>query len=645
MMNGRWDFRWLAWRGVALIALWGIWWTAVGGVGIIAYRLAFHFDAANPSNWIAVWRHYASGATVPFDFVATAGGLAIIGGLGSLVLGLRLGRLSRRLDGWWPSAFPFVRPIFPPIALPRFRHRGNRSAAQGAAGVPAMEFVAMLGRLLARWGRSRGRESFRRRILPAGAERPSAPAGAPTALGDGGGVVAADRIAPADLGAEGAGAVTADSAAVTDAPPADTDADYAVFGRVMALFEVWSDAAPDWMQAALRDEMDMLSEAGWRLFAAFGEPAMTRLETIAAAGLLPADPAKRALLQGLLERSGARDGPADPPFEASAAEMAARQADDTPPLAPSGNVRLSMSAAWLCEMVDNFVMLEEIRADGDGSGAASFDDRWGAIFRETGERLKIAMQAMTDEDWRSIDQFPDRAGRIRVLTDRLREDLRIIPAQADGPGRDGGGQVSSSRPETPPFPPMPAISPLSPLSPPSPPSPPSPAVAGDDAGRGSVASMSLEEILRAAGYVVRTLPALRAGSSCGPADYLAQRDDFSVLLHVADLAGGIWRLDGDSLAPWQGGAGHALPSPCRAVWQRLALLRSVGKQTTPSAGVVVLTGGRFSDEPAVARIIEDDRRRTDVDLAWLDRASSALPDLPAWLVRLESSRSKAARLG
>ena len=72
-------------------------------------------------------------------------------------------------------------------------------------------------------------------------------------------------------------------------------------------------------------------------------------------------------------------------------------------------------------------------------------------------------------------------------------------------------------------------------------------------------------------------------------------------------------------------------SPCRAVWQRLALLRSLAKDDGPNFGLVVVAGGEFVDEPAMARRVEVDRQRTGVGLVWLDREGAGLVSLPTQL--------------
>lgn len=416
-------------------------------------------------------------------------------------------------------------------------------------------------------------------------------------------------------------------------PPAvtDRDADLAVIERIMALFEVWADPSPDWMRDALREEFDALSQEGWSLFWDFGEPAMERLAAAVDAGVQPGDPVRCRAVRARLDEYKTLSAPT----VFAPTDMAGDVGDDSSDasgLAAPGPARLSMSAAWLCEMVDNFIMLEEIRAAGAADGMPSFEVRWGAVYRETRERLKCAMQAMTDEDWRSIDQFPGRAGRIRILTDRLREELRVLPSHGGdeplttGPGARGSDGENASPvtdQATLPFLPTDAV----------------PADSGFPMVDAATvdAPRPVEEVLLAAGYVARRLPAARGGAWAGSSDYLVQRDDVSLLLRMVDLTGRDWRLGSDSLAPWRGPAGQALASPCRALWQSLSLMRSMGGGR-PSAGLLVLSGGHFADEQAVAAVIGQDWRRTDIDVAWLDRPSSPLPDLSAWLRRFESSR-------
>lgn len=629
-------------RGFLLLALWGIWLGGLGLGGAIVYRQVFHFDATDWTNWVEVRRLYLKGATIPFNFAAIALGLPVVGVIGCVILGFRCSPLSRRLSGWRPVGFLSGGLVFSPFGSVPQRDRsggwrGARSLRNGFGTIgQSVFFVWSLGRGLIQRLRSMRRE-VSRFAAPETEDAPAVPSVAEPAAAAGNEATAVAAMA----------VPVADPASVAPLPDrtdpqepvmseaadgpisflAPDDEDYAVFGRVMALFEVWSDPAPDWMQAAMREELETLSVAGWGLFMNFGDPAMSCLETVAAAGLLPVDPTRLAAATTLLERHRTRAVPEAILAEEAEPSPFEKPLDDGRRPSPATVARLSMGAAWLCEMVDNFVMLEDIRAAGDAAGAPPFEDRWGAIYRETGERLKVAMQTMTDEDWRSIDRFPDRAGRIRVLTDRLREELRALPVSVVPTTQEEEGQVSSSSPLVPDIASLAAPSGL-------PPEASSPGIVPSE--REDAQTASLEEILLAAGYVVRVLPTMRGPVPGEPSDYLAQRDDFSVLLRLADLSGGDWSMDGDSLAPWRGGAGHALPSPCRAVWQRLALLRSLGKETKPCAAVVVLRGGHFTDEQAVARIIERDRCRTDVDLAWLDRSASSLPDLPAWLQQMEA---------
>jgi hypothetical protein len=560
---------------------------STGGAAI--YRYFFQFEAMDWGNWAAVHHQYLNGATIPFDFVVTTLGMAMLAVTGCLLLAFRAARLHDLL-------FEMCLLVSPPVVLPvQFRFAPMLSLSRAL-----VTFI----RLFRHPWRSFIWRS-RKPKLPAFAEPcrdvlvPDSEVEATAAAVE----TVPEVIAPAIDVEERRTPSPVDDA--TPPSAVEIDADYAVFGRAMALFEVWTDPAPDWMCAALREELEKLSEAGWSLFTDFGDPAMFLLDKAETAGLLPADAAKREAIRTVLEIWRKKDDSPELSMEdpAQPSPRAIDGEDETS--VPPGGPHLTMSAAWLCELVDNYVMLEDIRAAGCDAEFQSFDERWGGIYQETGERLQRAMQTMTDQDWRSIDQFPDRAGRIRVLTDRFREALRTNP----------GGAPGSSEESSPAVPPVDAGSPIPRLEP------------------------SLEDILRGAGYVVKALPAMPGSAAKNDVDYLARRDGISVLLRLAELGGGDWSMDGDSLAPWRGGTGDALPSPCRLAWQRLALLRSLNRDEPPCAAVVVLRDGRFTDEQAVAHIIERDCRRTDVGLVWLDRSQATLPDLAAWLVRMEVSAS------
>ncbi|HXP96902.1 MAG TPA: hypothetical protein VN809_09335 [Telmatospirillum sp.] len=624
-----------------LFALWGAWLGCLGSGGIIVYRRIFHFDAADWGHWDDMRRQYLSGATIPFDFVALGVGLGMLGAVGCLVLTLRSGRLSDFFFVRWPGGIlsDAILRDFAVSAIGRFLPGRCRRCPPDRPridhGIEALRkvggFVRWLRALVIHPGRRAKRKLANRppprawdgTIAPGPQARAALEPQVANCVGTTTCVVMEQAVSESTPSFSGSPTVpVADEEPLADvkddgpvAPALVTDEDSAVFGRAMALFEVWSDPAPDWMQEALREELDRLSIVGWSLFATFGDPAMGLLETALTVGLLPEDPAKRVVTQAILDGAQRRKMPLDTPADDGLVDSPCAIADDDLRPAPVVVAHLTMNAAWLCEIVDNFVMLEDIRAAGRVDDAPSFDERWGAIHQETAERLKFAMQTMSDEDWRSIDQFPDRARRIRILTDRFREALRV-----DGGGRrDDDGLFRS---------------------------PPSPVVVSESRnGTGAPLSTSLEDILRGAGYVVRSLPAMHGSASGGAIDYLAQRDGVVLLLRLADLSGGDWVMNGDSLAPWRAATGHAVPSPCRAVWQRLALLRSLSREVKPCAGVVVLKDGQFTDEQAVARIVERDRCRTDVGLAWLDKSSATLPDLAAWLVRVEASQSMASGIG
>jgi hypothetical protein len=222
-------------------------------------------------------------------------------------------------------------------------------------------------------------------------------------------------------------------------PPAAGKEDEAAIARMLALLEVWNEPAPGWMVEALREEAESVRDEAWPLLRDLGAAAMRLLVLLEAQGLLPDRPAARATLAELLDRRVAEP----PPSLAAEAEPAPR---------------LTTGAAWLCELLDNFTP-----SDGE-----AIEDL-----------LARALRGMKEEDWASLDRFPEKAGRVRVLTDRLSEQLRHA-----NPGP-----------------------PLDPLA-------------------------RIEALLAKCGFAIR--------SRNGPAGLLAERPDLLLLLRAVDLQGRSW---------------------------------------------------------------------------------------------------------
>jgi hypothetical protein len=213
---------------------------------------------------------------------------------------------------------------------------------------------------------------------------------------------------------------------------------------------------------------------------------------------------------------------------------------------------------------------------------------------------------MGPRDWQSLDLFPERAGYVRILTDRLREDFRALH------------QVSRDvQPST-----REALT-ACPALPENEEKPDPPEAMG-----------RLAAILERACIERRPLPL--TGSNGTASDVLIDVHGREILLRLVDLGDGEWRLTGDSLAPWLDAGGGRRLSPCRQLWRRLTVLRALDGAGAPEMAVVVLPAGRFADEQAVARAVQQDRQKTGVDLVWLDRDRGVVPHLAAWLTAAET---------
>jgi hypothetical protein len=281
----------------------------------------------------------------------------------------------------------------------------------------------------------------------------------------------------------------------SSAPAAAPGGDSACMARMLALFEVWNEPPETWMQEAMREEAAQVSDQGWSLLDDLGAAGLRLAVLLEAQGLIPERPAVRALFDKVLA----------PPIQPAAAP-ALHSAEAAP--------ALTMGAAWLCEILDNFVPNE----------TASVDDMLGR-----------AMRGMTEADWASLDRFPEKAGRVRVITDRLSEDLRRAAKPASAPPAE-----------------------------------------------------LLDALLRQFGFVVSRQPMRSA--------ILAEREDLALLLLMVDLEQKRWRLPSGPLGPWRGGDGADEASPGRALWQQLALLRLRRPQEPRLRGVIVAHDGSFDDE-------------------------------------------------
>ncbi|GEM_PF-5881974 len=348
-------------------------------------------------------------------------------------------------------------------------------------------------------------------------------------------------------------------------PPREVKtSDSAIIARIMALFDVWNEPPPAWMAEALRDEVVLLSPDAWPTLESLGSQGLNLLVTLREYDMLPESPAAlRAIgeIESLL-RTNVGAG-----LNAAAPE----------PAAPI----LTLAASWLCEAVDNVLAAQaESRTQPDRVPMAqTMFDR--------------ALRSMSDADWASLDLFPEKAGRVRVLSDRLREDMR------------GGG------------PPGPRAAP--------PPSSPAEAVIA---------------LLKQFGFV---LDAASPAPEQGP--LLARRDDLLLLLQVVDLKTRDWHLPKGLLGPWLSGAAQTENSPARLLWQHLARRRLRQAELRPLIGLLVVHGGRIEQEERLAELVAADRRRTGIGLAWLAEGGGAAPSLEHELAALPDRIREERRRG
>ncbi|MDR3439230.1 hypothetical protein [Telmatospirillum sp.] len=583
-----------------VVVLWAVWLSVVSAGGVLAFAQFFQFNALSQAAWLGVFDAYRTGATIPFDFVALALSSVILAILGCLALAFRVRAVAERFaDGRLAAGLSW-------LMTKRRLRRSNGSRMISSVGHASQATTSVL--------RSRRpREVFCgyfrsvRRLAAAVACRVeskiargrSQDCAAPVSPSASMAVVPEVEKPAAAVSSTGSERIASPLSNLGNASPPSpvpkpagpTDEDHRSFARALALCDVWCEPPPDWMVSALRDELAGMSLPGWGLFADCGRPAAELSAIADRLGLLD-DPMKRAIaakLQDDWRRSTLPPVPSE--SEEPLASLQELQEEPRPPVPVP---ELTLNAAWLCELLDNHLMLEDMRCGQLEDGGISFEKRWGSVSRETAERLRQAMRMMDERDWRSLDQFPDQASRVRILTDRFCEEARL-----------------ASQPSSAPSPPL-DWDQLAPC--------------GDEIER-------LRRILCAAGYDLVDLPDLGGRSSRSEQDFLARRDGDAILLRLTLLSAGEWRMADGGLAPWQAPNGGTVPSPWRATWQRWALLQSLSKNPVCRAATVMAGEGRLANESILMRTVDNDQKRTGVGLVWLDREQSGLPHLGAWLAQ------------
>jgi hypothetical protein len=338
--------------------------------------------------------------------------------------------------------------------------------------------------------------------------------------------------------------------------------DPAILARILALFDVWDEPPPSWMAEALRDEIHLLSPDAWPTLESLGSHGLDLLVTLQEHGMLPESPValkaigevETVLRAGLAAEAGQPETPAPMPL-------------------------LTLAASWLCEALENFLSAQQ-------------DDRLPEEQLTMAQTmLEQAMRGMNEADWASLDLFPEKASRVRVLTDRLREDMRK-PAPAKPPIEEG-----TMAP--------PAVAALDPIE-------------------------AVLALLGRFGFSVE------GGAPDAP--LLAQRPDLFLLLQTIDLHQKSWRLPQGLLGPWSNAETETWPG--RQLWQLLARRRLRHTDSRPLAGLLILHGGKIEEEQVLAQLVAADRRRSAIGLAWFDEKEAALPDLER---ELQDLTDRAAR--
>ena len=202
---------------------------------------------------------------------------------------------------------------------------------------------------------------------------------------------------PPPLRAMPAAAVRANWQPELPVPPQATKEDRVSLSRILALQDVWTEPPPEWMKACLRDETGKMSDPGWLLILELGAAAPALLRLLSAQGHLP-DIAEFGPLLAITESSTRSESGITPAV-------------------------MTVGAAWLCEALDNLLAsIPDLLPKHPFDPAASTSEAM----------LWRAIRAMSESDWRSLDGFPERASKVRTLTDRFAAHVRLLlagPAQ------------------------------------------------------------------------------------------------------------------------------------------------------------------------------------------------------------------------
>lgn len=557
----------LSFRLPLLLLLWTLWLTLVflGGDQLLA--ALFDFDAADRFAWLALWQQFDQGGALAFDFVVMTAAIWLVAPLGMLVLLMRLPEIAERTA--------FLQLYVPRLARSKSVSPISRKNTRLRRANPVAPFVRQDPQAEEAMSSSLSKEPASNDALPTRAAVASPPVvDVPVAVLSPAGSSAsgsAEPVPPAPPANPGEKPLSGAPPELFVQPQAERDAADLAVTRALAIAEICTDPPEAWMRDALAEEVAVFTEETWHSLEA-EEDGRLLLDRLAAMGLFAGQDRRTSVdavfHEGLML------------FE-----------DAAPPVLPAESHAelLSLRAACLCNLVESHLSI--------AAWSASGDDDWRWLAPEIRDRLSAAMAAMQEDDWASLDRDPEMARRMRLLGDRLREELR---------GQAGG--VRKAAPAIPSF-----ISAVDP---------------GGRAHQDSGASPIRDPagLLLNAGYHVVAPP--MAGGTNGY--LLAQRPGKAILVRLFGLRGRQWCLSGDGLAPWEADGGRALPSPCRELWQRLLVMRSLHRDLH-LCGLLVCHDGGFADPRSAAGLVAADQAKTTVSLVFLDEAPEGFADLRGWL--------------
>ncbi len=247
---------------------------------------------------------------------------------------------------------------------------------------------------------------------------------------------------------------------------------------------------------------------------------------------------------------------------------------------------MTLYASLLGELLDNYLLAERLEKTWTEPRDRTRATRDVAQARQA---LSIAMAEMSEKDWASLDQFPELARHVRVTTDRLREEFRSATSLNIPPSLSTTIHANATYD-------------------------------------------TVLETLGRRGFRPVSFPVLPEAVG---REIVVARERIGVVIRFFPLGGLVWRAAEGSLGPWEAIGGDTIVSPCRALWQRLLLMKVLSQEFDSIKGIVAMSDGKIDDEIGIAGCRE--RIRCGIELAWLDRPSGHLPSITDALDRLTAS--------